>query len=184
MTFWTPSTTTSATVPTPASAGSRQAAEPKSLCVCYISCCHRGLKRRSSSQIGPRSLRITPLSPRTIISLPSSRCAELRAFHASLSSPLLVLVWLILLRYLPLSPSTSPYLPVSLASPRISRISSHLPVSPRISPYLPVSLLSPGISRYLPVSPGRHTWPAALHRAMDATETELCGLPPASFLES
>ena len=33
MTYSTPSTTISATVPTPASAGSRQAAEPKSLCV-------------------------------------------------------------------------------------------------------------------------------------------------------
>ena len=33
MTYSTPSTTISATVPTPAPAGSRQAAEPKSLCV-------------------------------------------------------------------------------------------------------------------------------------------------------
>ena len=36
MTYSTPSTTISATVPTPAPAGSRQAAEPKSLCVTHF----------------------------------------------------------------------------------------------------------------------------------------------------
>ena len=49
MTYSTPSTTISATVPTPAPAGSRQAAEPKSLCVTHFLLASKNLSHSDTS---------------------------------------------------------------------------------------------------------------------------------------